>query len=43
MPATPVLSVGNTAWVIMATALVMFMTVPALGLFYGGLVRKRTC
>ncbi len=41
MPATPVLSVGNTAWVIMATALVMFMTVPALGLFYGGLVRKK--
>jgi Amt family ammonium transporter len=35
------LSPGNTAWVIMATALVMFMTVPALGLFYGGLVRKK--
>jgi Amt family ammonium transporter len=35
------LSGGNTAWVIMATALVMFMTVPALGLFYGGLVRKK--
>lgn len=41
MIATPVLSSGNTAWVIMATALVMFMTVPALGLFYGGLVRKK--
>ncbi len=41
MIATPVLSGGNTAWVLMATALVMFMTVPALGLFYGGLVRKK--
>ena len=41
MPATPVLSVGNTAWVLMASALVMFMTVPALCLFYGGLVRKK--
>jgi ammonia channel protein AmtB len=30
MSATPVLSGGNTAWVIMATALVMFMTVPSL-------------
>ena len=41
MIATPILSGGNTAWVLMATALVMFMTVPALGLFYGGLVRKK--
>jgi ammonium transporter, Amt family len=41
MGAEPVLSGGNTAWVIIATALVMFMTVPALGLFYGGLVRKK--
>ena len=41
MTATPVLSGGNTAWVIVATAMVMFMTVPALGLFYGGLVRKK--
>ncbi len=38
---TPVLSGGNTAWVLAATALVMFMTMPALGLFYGGLVRKK--
>jgi Amt family ammonium transporter len=37
----PVLSGGNTAWVLVATALVMFMTMPALGLFYGGLVRKK--
>jgi ammonium transporter len=41
MTATPVLSGGNTAWVLIATALVMSMTVPALGLFYGGLVRKK--
>ncbi len=31
---------GDTAWVIVATALVMVMT-PALGFFYGGLVRKK--
>jgi Amt family ammonium transporter len=41
MTTTPILNGGNTAWVIVATALVMFMTVPALGLFYGGLVRKK--
>ena len=32
---------GNTAWVMDASALVLFMTVPGLGLFYGGLVRAR--
>lgn len=31
---------GDTAWVLMATALVMIMT-PALGFFYGGLVRRK--
>jgi ammonium transporter, Amt family len=41
MTVIPSLSGGNTAWVLIATALVMFMTVPALGLFYGGLVRKK--
>jgi ammonium transporter, Amt family len=41
MTATPILNGANTAWVLIATALVMFMTVPALGLFYGGLVRKK--
>ena len=30
---------GNTAWIITATALVLFMTLPGLALFYGGLVR----
>jgi ammonium transporter, Amt family len=30
---------GNTAWLITATALVLFMTLPGLALFYRGLVR----
>ena len=30
---------GNTAWLLTATALVLFMTMPGLALFYGGLVR----
>lgn len=30
---------GNTAWILTATALVLFMTLPGLALFYGGLVR----
>ena len=32
---------GNTAWILTATALVLFMTLPGLALFYGGLVRAR--
>ncbi|RPJ09468.1 MAG: ammonium transporter, partial [Spirochaetaceae bacterium] len=32
---------GNTAWVLICAALVMFMTVPALALFYGGLVKRK--
>ncbi len=32
---------GNTAWVLMSAALVLFMTVPALAFFYGGLVKKK--
>jgi Amt family ammonium transporter len=32
---------GDTAWMIVATVLVMMMTIPALGLFYGGLVRSK--
>lgn len=32
---------GNTAWIIIATILVMLMTIPGLALFYGGLVRKK--
>ncbi len=37
----PVADSGDTAWIITATALVLFMTLPALALFYGGLVRAR--
>ena len=32
---------ADTAWIIVATALVLFMTLPGLSLFYGGLVRAR--
>ena len=37
---TPVISAGDTAWVLISTALVMLM-VPGLALFYGGLVRQK--
>ena len=36
-----VLDSGNTAWMITATALVLFMTLPGLALFYGGLVQSK--
>ena len=32
---------GDTAWMIVASALVLFMTLPGLALFYGGLVRSK--
>ena len=35
------LNSGNTAWVLTSTALVLFMTIPGLSLFYGGLVRSK--
>ncbi|MGJ8670895.1 MAG: ammonium transporter [Oceanococcus sp.] len=35
------LSSGDTAWILSSTALVLFMTLPGLALFYGGLVRTR--
>jgi len=35
------LSSGDTAWMITATALVLFMTIPGLSLFYAGLVRSK--
>ena len=35
------LSGANTAWVLTSTALVLFMTIPGLSLFYGGLVRTK--
>jgi len=37
----PKLDTGDTAWMIVATALVMLMTVPGLALFYGGLSKKK--
>lgn len=35
------LSGANTAWILTSTALVLFMTLPGLALFYGGLVRNK--
>ena len=35
------LDTGDTAWILTATALVLFMTIPGLSLFYGGLVRSK--
>jgi Amt family ammonium transporter len=32
---------GDTAWMIVATALVMLMTLPGLALFYGGLAKRK--
>ncbi len=49
-PATPTapfsvdsskISAGDTAWMLTSTALVLFMTIPGLALFYGGMVRKK--
>ena len=45
--ATPALAAGSeintadTAWMIVATALVLMMTIPGLALFYSGMVRKK--
>jgi Amt family ammonium transporter len=36
----PKLDSGDTAWMLMSTALVLLMTVPGVALFYGGMVRK---
>ncbi|MAJ81228.1 MAG: ammonia channel protein [Porticoccaceae bacterium] len=33
---------ANTSWILTSTALVLFMTIPGLSLFYGGLVRSRS-
>lgn len=38
---TPVLNSANTAWMLTASALVLFMTLPGLSLFYAGLVRVK--
>ena len=39
--AEDVLNSGDTAWMLTATALVLFMTVPGLALFYAGMVRSK--
>ncbi len=39
--ATPTIDKGDTAWMIVATLLVVLMIVPGLALFYGGLVRAK--
>lgn len=41
LAADDVLNGANTAWILTSTALVLFMTLPGLALFYGGLVRSR--
>jgi Amt family ammonium transporter len=35
------LNAANTSWILTSTALVLFMTIPGLSLFYGGLVRSK--
>lgn len=37
----PKLDSGDTAWILVSTALVLLMTIPGLALFYGGMVRKK--
>ncbi|WP_434630335.1 ammonium transporter [Chromobacterium sp. CV08] len=39
--AAKVINSGDTAWMLTSTALVLFMTIPGLALFYGGMVRKK--
>ena len=39
-PATHMIDSGDTAWLLISTALVMLMT-PGLAFFYGGLVRRK--
>ena len=41
LAAPPVPNKGDTAWMLVSTALVLLMTVPGLALFYGGLVRTK--
>src|SRR4051794_22712385 len=41
MAAQPILDSGDTAWMLVSTALVMLMILPGLALFYGGLVRTK--
>ena len=38
----PTVDAGDTAWMLMSTALVLLMTIPGLALFYAGMVRKKS-
>ena len=40
-PAPPKIDTGDTAWMLVATALVMLMSIPGLALFYGGLAKTK--
>ncbi|CAM5776852.1 ammonium transporter [Labrys miyagiensis] len=40
-PPAPTLNSGDTAWMLVSSALVLMMIIPGLGLFYGGLVRAK--
>ena len=40
-PAAPKIDSGDTAWVLVSSALVLLMTAPGLALFYGGMVRQK--
>jgi ammonium transporter, Amt family len=40
-PAAPKIDTGDTAWLLISTALVLAMTAPGLALFYGGMVRSK--
>src|SRR5215831_11486049 len=40
-PSQPKIDSGDTAWMLASAALVLFMTIPGLALFYGGLVRTK--
>jgi Amt family ammonium transporter len=41
LAATSEINTADTAWMIVATALVLMMTIPGLALFYSGMVRKK--
>ena len=40
-PAPSPINSGDTAWMLTSMALVLMMTIPGLGLFYAGMVRKK--
>ena len=40
--AAPALDKADVAWMLVATILVLFMTIPGIALFYGGMARNKT-